>query len=133
MQTTKRQLTITNEDYETLNKYIKGQKSIQSFDRNNVTLLREELKKATLVKKNELPEDVVRLNSRVKIREGKKAKLIELILVLPERANIKERKVSIFAPLGTALIGFRRGERIKWNVPAGNKTFTIMEVHNNNE
>ena len=133
MQTTKHQLTITNEDYETLNKYIKGQKSIKSFDRNNVTLLREELKKATLVKKNELPEDVVRLNSRVKIREGKKDKLIELILVLPEKANIKERKVSIFAPLGTALIGFRRGERIKWNVPAGNKTFTIMEVHNNSE
>ena len=133
MQTTKHQLTITNEDYETINKYITGKKSIKAFYRINVTLLREDLKKATLVKKNELPEDVVRLNSRVKIREGKKDKLIELILVLPEKANIKERKVSIFAPLGTALIGFRRGERIKWNVPAGNKTFTIMEVHNNSE
>jgi len=133
MQTTKSQLTITNEDYETLSKYIKGQKSIKSFDRDNATLLREELKKATLVKRNELPQDVVRLNSRVKIKEGKKDKLIELILVLPEKANIKERKVSIFAPLGTALIGFRRGERITWNVPAGNKIFTIMEVHNNND
>ena len=133
MQKTKHQLTITDEDYETLNKYIKGQKSIKSIDGNNVTLLREELKKATLVKRNELPEDFVRLNSRVKIKEGKKDKLIELILVLPEKANIKERKVSIFAPLATALIGFRQGEQIKWNVPAGQKIFTIMEVQHINE
>src|SRR6478735_990513 len=123
MQKTKHQLTITDEDYETLNNYIKGEKSIRSFDRNNTTLLREELRKATLVKKSELPADVVRLNSRVKIKEGKKDKLIELILVLPEKANIKERKVSIFAPLATALIGFRQGEQIKWNVPAGQKIF----------
>jgi regulator of nucleoside diphosphate kinase len=133
MQKTKHQLTITDEDYETLNNYIKGEKSIRSFDRNNTTLLREELRKATLVKKSELPADVVRLNSRVKIKEGKKDKLIELILVLPEKANIKERKVSIFAPLATALIGFRQGEQIKWNVPAGQKIFTIMEVQHINE
>ena len=74
MQKTKHQLTITDEDYETLNNYIKGEKSIRSFDRNNTTLLREELRKATLVKKSELPADVVRLNSRVKIKEGKKDK-----------------------------------------------------------
>src|SRR5436190_1964837 len=80
-------LTITNEYYETINANIKGQKSINSLDRSNATLLREELKKATLVKKNELPADVVRLNSRVKIKEVRTDKLIELILVLPEKAN----------------------------------------------
>jgi regulator of nucleoside diphosphate kinase len=50
--------------------------------------------------------------------------------VTPDKANIKEQKISIFAPIGTALIGFRRGQKINWQVPAGKKTFTIVEVSN---
>ncbi|TKK65001.1 transcription elongation factor GreAB [Ilyomonas limi] len=133
MKTTKSKIIIAYEDYETLNAYIKGSSSVRDFDRKNAALLQEELKKATLVKKTELPEDVVRLNSRVIVKEGSKDKLIELVLVLPEKADIKERKISVFAPVGTALIGFRQGEKIKWDVPAGSKTFTIMKVYNQKE
>lgn len=129
----KRNLMIAQEDYETLNAYVKGLKTVIAFDKKNATMLNEELKKATLVKKEDLPGDVVRLNSRVIIKEGNKNKLIELVLVLPEKANIKERRVSVFAPIGTALIGFRQGEKVKWEVPAGSKTFTIMEVYNQKE
>jgi len=131
--TTKSKLIISNEDYETLSAYVKGLTYVTAFDKKNAVLLQEELNKAKLVKRNKLPDDVVRLNSRVKIKEGNKDKLIELTLVVPEKADIKERKVSVFAPIGTALIGFRQGEKVEWNVPSGNKTFTIMEVHNQHE
>lgn len=130
MKTIKSKLIIAHEDYETLNDYVKGLRSVKAFDRNNAVLLQEELKKAKLVKRDELPADVVRLNSRVVIKEGAKEKLIELVLVVPEKADIKQRKISVFAPIGTALIGFRKGEKVKWEVPAGSKTFTIMEVYN---
>ena len=129
MNTKNKQIIISNEDYQTLNNYI-NVGFVKSFDTNNAALLKQELKRATVVKGNELPPGVVRLNSKVKIKEGHNGQLIELMLVLPEKANIKESKVSIFAPLGTALIGFSQGEKIKWNVPAGIKTFTILEVHN---
>ena len=130
MKTTKSKLIIAWEDYETLDAYIKGLRSVNAFDRNNVMLLQEELKKAKLVKRDELPADVVRLNSRVVIREGTKEKFIELVVVVPEKADIKKKKISVFAPVGTALIGFRQGEKIKWNVPSGSKTFTIIKVYN---
>jgi regulator of nucleoside diphosphate kinase len=133
MKTTKSKLIIGKEDFETLNAYVKGLKSVRDFDRKSAASLQEELKKATIVERNKLPLDVVRLNSRVIVKEATKDKLIELVLVLPEKADIKERKVSVFAPIGTALIGFRQGENVKWNVPAGSKTFTIMEVYNQNE
>jgi regulator of nucleoside diphosphate kinase len=55
---------------------------------------------------------------------------MELMLVTPDKADIKERKISIMAPIGTALIGFRQGQKVNWQVPAGKKTFTIMEVIN---
>jgi regulator of nucleoside diphosphate kinase len=130
MKATKSKIIIAHEDYETINAYVKGLRPVRDFDRKNAASLQEELKKATLVKKDELPEDVVRLNSRVIVKEGTKDKLIELVLVVPEKADIKERKVSVFAPIGTALIGFRQGEKVMWDVPAGSKTFTIMEVYN---
>jgi len=52
------------------------------------------------------------------------------MLVTPDRANIKDRKISVMAPIGTALLGFRQGNKIKWKVPAGKKTFTIVNVTN---
>ena len=130
MKTKKSKLIIGKEDFETLNAYVRGLKSVRDFDRKNALSLQDELKKATVVEKEKLPGDVVRLNSRVIIQEGTKDKLIELVLVVPDKANIKERKVSVFAPIGTALIGFRQGQKVRWNVPAGSKTFTIMKVDN---
>lgn len=133
MKTEKGQLTITHEDFETLNNYVSGLIFIDGLDRMNAAQLKMELRRAKLVKARELPDDVVRLNSRVTVKDGSKEKLIELVLVLPEKADIKQRRISVFAPIGTALIGFRKGDRVKWEVPAGKKTFTIMEVQNQNE
>jgi regulator of nucleoside diphosphate kinase len=129
MKATKSKIIITHDDYSTLNSYVRGLGSVKE----NAALLQEELKKATLVKSEELPVDVVRLNSRVIVKEATKDKLIELVLVVPEKADIKEKKISVFAPIGTALIGFREGEMVKWEVPAGSKTFTIMKVYNQKE
>jgi regulator of nucleoside diphosphate kinase len=133
MKTSKSKLIITKQDYETLTLFLRGVKSVRDFDRINAALLQEELKKATLVEREELPGDVVRLNSRVIVKEETKDKLIELVLVVPEKADIKERRVSVFAPIGTALIGFRQGEKVNWTVPAGSKTFTIIKVNNQSE
>src|SRR5438128_746399 len=115
MKTVESKLIIAKEDYETLIAYVKGFTHVKAFDRKNAAMLQEELKKAILVDRDELPDDVVRLNSKVIIKEETKDKLMDLVLVLPEKADIKERRVSVFAPIGTALLGFRQGERIKWN------------------
>ena len=92
--------------------------------------LLKEIKNATIIKQNELPQDVVRLNSKVVIKEVSKEKIMELVLVVPERANIHENKVSVFAPIGIALMGFKQGEKVNCNSPSGNKSFIIMDVCN---
>jgi regulator of nucleoside diphosphate kinase len=133
MRSTPGKIIITNEDYDRLSPYMKGLMPVNGFDKNNTALLREELMKATLVKKDELPPGVVRLNSRVIIKDEIKNKLIELTLVVPEKADIKARRISVFAPVGTALIGYSEGENVKWEVPAGKKSFIIMKVYNQSE
>ena len=130
MQQSNKQLVLLRDDYELLKSYLNGRYRKSAFDRRNAEELHSELKKARLVSKDAFPPDVVRLNSTVRIKTEGKDEITEWILVTPDEADIKERKISIMAPIGTALIGFRKGQKVKWKVPAGKKTFTIMDVIN---
>ena len=126
-------LVLRKDDYSLLVSYLNNARRQSTFDRRNAEELSAELKKATVVNKNDFPQDVVRLNSKVRIKAEGKSEEMELILVTPDKANIKEKRISIMAPIGTALIGFRQGQKVKWKVPAGNKTFMILEVSNDYE
>lgn len=130
MKKTNNHLVLLIDDYKLLLSYLNGGFGKTAFDRRNAEDLQTELKKAKLVNKDDFPGDVVRLNSKVKIKAEGKDEVMELMLVTPDKADIKEKRISIMAPIGTALIGFRQGQKIKWQVPAGKKTFTIMEVVN---
>src|SRR5689334_4111733 len=107
MEKIKEQIILTKDDHKLLTSYLSGRGQKTSFDRKNAEVLRAELKKAKLVDAEEIPVDVVRLNSRVKIKAESSDKIMELTLVTPDKADIKNNQVSIMAPVGTALIGFR--------------------------
>ena len=118
------------DDYNLLKTYLNNRSGKTTFDKQNAEDLLAELKKAKLVSKDEFPANVVRLNSTVRIKPEDKDYVMELMIVTPDKADIKERKISIMSPIGTALMGFRQGENVKWQVPSGKKTFTILEVNN---
>jgi len=124
------QLVVMKDDYNLLKTYLNNRSGKTTFDRQNAEDLLAELKKAKLVSKDEFPANVVRLNSTVRIKPEDKDYVMELMIVTPDKADIKERKISIMSPIGTALIGFRQGENVRWQVPSGKKTFTILEVNN---
>lgn len=130
MTTTNSALILTKDDYALILSYLKGWWQNKTADRGNAEALEKELKRAKVVDAIDMPADVVRLHSKVIIKTTDKEQTMELTLVTPELANIKERKISIMAPIGTALIGFRKGQKVKWNVPAGKKIFTILDVIN---
>jgi regulator of nucleoside diphosphate kinase len=125
-----KELVLLRDDYKLLISYLNGVKAKTAFDRQNAEDLHAELKKAKLVNKDDFPVDTVRINSTVRIKSEGREKIMEFMLVTPDKADIKENKISIMAPIGTALIGFRKGQQVKWQMPAGIKTFTIMEVIN---
>ena len=130
MQKLKKRLILLREDYKLLMSYLNGWQRKSAFDRRNAEELHTELKKAKLVSKDAFPLDVVRLNSSVQITTEGRDEIMKLILVTPDKADFKENKISIMAPIGAALIGFRQGEKVNWQVPGGKRTFTIMKVIN---
>ena len=89
-----------------------------------------ELSKAQIVDDSELKKDIVSLNSTVEFMEESLQKPIRITIVLPEEADLSKKKVSIFAPISIALIGFKESYSFSWLLPSGNKQFKIIKVVN---
>ncbi len=87
-----------------------------------------ELNRAIVIEDDKVPPCCVRLNSLVKVREMMSNTEMEFSIVMPALANIAERKISVLTPMGAALIGLCKGEKVEWKMPGGIKHFEILEV-----
>ena len=91
--------------------------------------LRSELDRARIVEPDEVPKDVVTMNSTVRFADEESGKEFERTLCYPGEATGGADKVSILAPLGSALLGLSVGQRIDWPVPGGRTAhIRILEV-----
>ena len=90
--------------------------------------LSQELQRAIIVSPEQLPEDVVSMNSTVRfsLANGKSS---TLTLVYPKDVDQSGDKISILAPVGSALLGLKAGDSINWPLPAGEMlVITVDEV-----
>lgn len=117
-------LALSKSDFKLLKEHL--EKSDMSA--YNKEKLQAELKAATIYTEEELPSDVICLKSEARIANIKTGKEFTFKLVMPEEANIKVQKVSVFAPIGIALFGYRTGDSINWEMPDGIQEFKILEV-----
>ncbi len=101
---TENQVILLKNDYELLNEYVKNLHGMQVNEKENFKKLGQELGKAQLVSIEDFPKNIVRLNSIVVIKDLETKRDMTITIVLPQNANIKEKKVSVLAPIGTALI-----------------------------
>jgi regulator of nucleoside diphosphate kinase len=91
--------------------------------------LRAELDRAHIVEPQDVPRDVVTMNSTVRFTEEDSGKEFERTLCYPHEATGGTDKVSILAPLGSALLGLSVGQSIDWPVPGGRTTrIRILDV-----
>lgn len=131
MQKIKNKLVLLKEEYNMLKTYIRLMVFAKSAEKNSLAQLEKELLKGTvLVDKTNFPEDGVRLNSEVTVQDRSTGRTLQLKLVLPAQANLALGRISLFAPMGTALIGYRKGQLVKWQMPGGRKEFLILDVLN---
>ncbi len=119
---------ISSKDYHTLKTLITSYPD--NLKSKEIGQLMEELERAEIVEEDQLDEDVIRLNSSFEAEDVLTKKLWKLTVTLPQQANIKEQKISVFSPLGVALIGFKKGMTVKWELPGGMKTLKILNVIN---
>jgi regulator of nucleoside diphosphate kinase len=80
----------------------------------DVDLLREELERAQVLDPEQMPSDVVTMNSRVRFQVEPSRQEYELTLVYPKDIDGSPGRISVLAPVGSALLGLRIGQKIEW-------------------
>lgn len=123
-----RDIVMTEQDHEKLTQLLNGVRQRRFRDLAHVEQLDAELDRARIVSADEIPPDVVTMNSQVALRDLDTGEDIVMTLVFPHEANVEERKVSVLAPLGTAVLGYRAGDVIEWEVPAGTRRLKVERV-----
>lgn len=123
-----REIFMTEEDHEKLMHLLNGVRQRGFRDLEHVEKLDEELDRATVVTSKEIPPDVVTMNSEVVLVDLDTGDEMTLTLVFPHEANVDQGKVSVLAPLGTAVIGYQAGDVIEWPVPAGTRRLRVERV-----
>ena len=121
-------LIINSLDYARIKKCISDAKLFKSVSSTEAEKLLKELNAAQIVEPEAIPSNVVTMNSIVKLSFLNNNKQIQFQIVYPEKANIKENKISIFSPIATALIGYKTGDEIEWLVPAGPTKIRVDEI-----
>ncbi|OLQ90194.1 nucleoside diphosphate kinase regulator [Vibrio panuliri] len=104
---------------------------IESLPRNAASTdqLEAELERGVIVAPEQLPPNVVTMNSRVRFIIEATQKQFEMTLVYPKDMDTNGGKVSILAPIGSALLGLSVGDTIQWPKPDGlNVDVTIQEI-----
>lgn len=119
-------LIVTKPDYELITGYLDQNKAL-ARDEKNAPLL-SKIEQARIVNEDDFPWEGVRLNTKVILRDKLARLNYTYIVVLPEEADHRKCKVSLFSPIGSALFGYRRGEDVCWQTPYGKRFFTIMAV-----
>ncbi len=104
---------------------------ILSFQNSNeFENLEVELDRAKIVDDNEVPKGLVRMNTKFKFEVMTEEKVMTITIVYPEESNFAEGKISVLAPLGSALIGLQVNQEINWMFPDGKvKRLKILEVY----
>ena len=121
-------LIINSLDYSRIKKCIGDAKQFRSINEGEATKLMAELDSAKIVKPESMPSNVVTMNSIVKLSFLNNNKQVQFQIVYPEKADLKENKISIFSPIATALIGYKIADEIEWIVPAGLTKIRIDEI-----
>jgi len=120
-------IIITEKDFDRL----QGVVDSPRYRATHATLLmglKNELERGKVVAADEVPKRVVTMHSQVRIRDLRTDDLETYTLVYPEDADINDGKLSVLAPLGTALLGTRVGQVVKFDVPAGQRRLKVEKI-----
>lgn len=116
--------TLSKTDFNTLRELIIKQPN------NSGKNLGEAITKALVVEEKEVHKQTVSLNSFVEIKDVGSNKNMRMQIVLPDFVDVKERRISVFAPISVALMGFKEADTINWKTPNGEASYKIMKVIN---
>ncbi len=121
-------IVLTEPDYARLRSLIDSSKQFRQRDAEHLDALDEELERATVVKAGEVAQNVVTMNSRVRVKDLNDGRELTYQIVFPGNADVAKNRISVLAPIGTGLLGYSAGTTVEWRVPSGMRRLRILAV-----
>jgi regulator of nucleoside diphosphate kinase len=121
-------ITVTASDHAELSSVIAVTGKVSRRVKWELRLLENELKRARIVAPEEIAPDVITINSRAELLDLQTGERMEFTLVLPADENVHDGKISVLAPLGTAMLGCRVGDEFVWHVPHGLRRLKVTKL-----
>lgn len=115
-------ITVTDRDLERL------WSVLDHHDDAITQMLDTELHRATVVPQRTVAPNVVTMNSEVVYEDTRSGSRRTVRLVYPRDADASRGRVSVLAPIGSALLGLEVGREIDWPTPRGSRRLRVVEI-----
>jgi regulator of nucleoside diphosphate kinase len=122
------EITITKPELEKLSVMLHHVLVSKGRDTAHFENLQYDLKRATLVEPTVVARNVVTMNSTVRLKNLTTDENLVYTLVYPEQADIAQGKISILAPIGMAIFGYKAGDVVEWMVSEDIARYRIEEI-----
>ena len=120
-------IIITEADYVQLSRMLDAD-ARSSRERAAMEALEAELKHAKIVAPDDVPPDVITMNSTAELLDLDTGERMEFTLVFPSDANVDDGKISILAPVGVGMLGYRVGDSFARRAPYGARRLKVIAV-----
>ena len=121
-------IIVTDRDVTRLHGLLGRMRAASFRGRGHLHQLQSELDCALVLPSCEVPAGVVTIDSLVRVADRDSGKRSVFTLVLPQEADRAERRISVLAPVGSALLGMRAGDDVKVAIPGGSRRLHIEHV-----
>jgi len=119
---------ITECDFKKLNNLLETIETSAAKDRVFIEQLRKEIERAQVVSADRISGNIVTINSEVLLQDMSTREEFACRVVFPSDADVDSGRISVLAPVGTALLGYKAGDIVSWKVPSGIRKLKIKEV-----
>lgn len=121
-------IQITQFDFDRLKKLLWEAQSSTYRKSEYLKDLNTELNRAEIVQPWEIPADTITMNSTACLEDVETGEEEIYTLVFPENSDPKQGRISILAPIGTAMLGYKVGDTFEWKVPDGTRKLRIKKI-----
>lgn len=121
-----RKIHVTSDDRKRLQALLS--RPTEAMDRDDVSGLVGEVQRAVVVPASEIPPDVITMNTRARLLDLDQHTTLDYTVVYPEDADFAAGRISVVAPIGAAMLGYRVGDEIEWVVPSGPRRLRVEAI-----
>jgi len=128
-----RSIVVAEADARRLRGLLAARRDATTRDEAHLSELESELERALLLARDAVPADVVVMDSSVEVLDLGNGERRQYTLVYPAEADLAAGRISVLAPLGTAMLGYREGDEVQWQMPGGLRRLRIEKVRSPDE